>query len=119
MVVRALPQVLPPALPQAGPQVVALGRRLHFESQNLSAISPQRCDKKNGQPAASEAQASRGPGFCWRPKISTKKYCRLHFPKLDLCEGRWSKMTEGLLNIEVPIWEMSLVRPLKQFHFRK
>ena len=119
MVVPALPQVLPPALPQALPARWPLGGGSKDESKILSAISPQRCDKKNGQPATSEAQASRGPGFCWRPKASTKKYRRAHFPKLDLCEGRWSNMTEGLLNIEVPIWEMSLVGPLKQFHFRK
>ena len=72
MVVRALPQVLPPALPQALPGRWPLGGGSKNESKILSAILPQRCDKKNGQPAASEAQASRGPGFCWRPKMSTK-----------------------------------------------
>ena len=45
------------------------GARADFGSRKLSAISPQRCDKKNGQPAATVAQASRGPGLGRHPEF--------------------------------------------------
>ena len=73
MVVRALPQVLPPALPQALPQVLALGRRLHFESQNLSAISPQRRDKKNmASRPRPRPRPAEGPGLAGTPNYVCK-----------------------------------------------
>ena len=59
--------------------------------------------KKNGQPAATEAQASLGPRLGRQLKNIIENAAENIFQNFDFGEGRWSKMMEGLSKNEVSI----------------